>query len=227
MNGSRNLSQSGVFKLCRGLRLSNKEADYLERLVAFNQAKSHGEKEHYYQQMSEIREYGKHQKIRKEQFEYFSQWYHAAIRSILPLNTFHNDYAALGKYLDPPISARQARQSVELLIRLGLVEKDEEGNYRVSTSSLTTGDEVKSLAISVFHKNILDLSKRSIDKHVSEQRDISGITMSVSDAGFRKIKSEIQAFRKKIMSIAESDKKEDRICQLSIQYFPLSKVGEQ
>jgi len=161
INGTRNISKSGIFKLCTGLQLSGKEAEYFEDLVAFNQAKNHNEKEHYYQKLSEVRRYGKVQKLRDEQFEYFSQWYHAAIRSILPVINFKDDFAALGKYLDPPINAGQAKQSVELLLRLGLLEKKGKGKYQTSAPSLTTGDEVKSLAISLFHKSILDSLNQS------------------------------------------------------------------
>jgi uncharacterized protein (TIGR02147 family) len=47
--------------------------------------------------------------------------------------------------------------------------------------------------------------------------------MSVSQNGFEKIKSELQAFRKKIISIAENDSGEDRVVQFNMQLFPLTK----
>ena len=108
---------------------------------------------------------------------------------------------------------------------MGLLEKKGKGKCYISAPSITTGDEVRSLALAIFHKSILELAKRSINLHSAAERDISGITMSVSSNGFKKIKSEIQAFRKKILAIAESDREEDRILQLGMQCFPLSKTG--
>jgi uncharacterized protein (TIGR02147 family) len=66
------------------------------------------------------------------------------------------------------------------------------------------------------------LAAASIDEVVSDQRDISGVTMSVSAEAFDRVKQEIRDFRKRIMAIAESDRDEDRVCQLSIHLFPLS-----
>jgi uncharacterized protein (TIGR02147 family) len=104
---------------------------------------------------------------------------------------------------------------------------DEKGNYEVPTSSLTAGDEVASVALNSFHRQSLELAIRSISKTASTERDISGVTMSISQKGFEKIKSEIQAFRKKIISIAENDSEEDRVVQFNMQLFPLTKTKKQ
>jgi uncharacterized protein (TIGR02147 family) len=223
MNGTRNLSRSSAFMLSNALRLSEKEADYFANMIAFNQAETVREKEFFFKKMSEVCAHGKHQRLRQDQFDYFSEWYFAALRSLLPVMSFKDNFSELAKFLDPPLTATQARKAVELLLQLGLLAKDASGNYTVLAPQLTGGDEVTSVALARFHRQSLDLARRAIDYYPARERDVSGVTMSLSSAGFDKIKAEIQAFRKRAMRIAEQDANEEGVFQLNLQFFPLSK----
>lgn len=223
MNGSRNLSHSGAFMLSMALRLSEKETDYFTNLVSFNQANVPREKDFFLRKMAEVGKYNRLQKLRQEQVVYLSEWYYSALRSLLPVIDFKNSYTELAKFLDPPLTPSQARKAVELLVQLGLLTRDKNGKYSVPVSQLTVGDEVMSVALARFHKQSLELAKRAIDYYPSQDREISGVTMSLSSAGFEKIKSEIQAFRRKVMTVAEQDANEEGAFQLNIQLFPLSK----
>jgi len=223
MRGDRNLSRDGAVKLSEFFRFSEKQSDYFQALVRFNQAPNTLEKERCWRTLCEIRKYGVHQRLRQDRFEYFSSWYHSALRSLLPVLEAGEDWERMGRLLDPPITARQARESVELLLRLGLLERDGQGRYTVSHPSLSTGDEIASLAVAGFHKSVLELARRSIDRHPAACRDVSGVTMSLSRDGFQRIKSELRAFRKKVMAIASEDTGEDMVYQLSLHFIPLTR----
>jgi uncharacterized protein (TIGR02147 family) len=223
MQGKRNLSSEGIDKLSKLFALSEKQSEYFSALVLFNQANNIMEKEKYFTQLSEFQKYGRHQQLRQDQFEYLSSWHPSAIRSLLSLGNYGDDFERMGKLLDPPLTAKQIRDSIELLLRLGLIQKNSKGNYSVTQMALSTGDEVASLSVANFHKSTMELAKQSIDKHPSSSRDISGVTMSISQTGYRRIKSELQAFRKKIMAIATADKDEDMIYQLNLHLFPLTR----
>jgi uncharacterized protein (TIGR02147 family) len=229
MRGDRNLSLEGSDKLSEFFRFPEKQREYFRLLVQFNQATTTSEKERYYLRLSEIRKYGAHQKLRQDQFEYLTAWYHSALRSLLPVldlkpaGTGGEDWEKMGRLLDPPITGKQARDSVDLLLRLGLLQKDAKGKYAVAEAALSTGDEVASLGVAAFHRATMDLAKRSIDRHPPTARDISGITMSISQDGFRRVKSELRAFRKKILSIASADLGEDMVYQLNLHLIPLTR----
>jgi uncharacterized protein (TIGR02147 family) len=229
MRGDRNLSLEGAGKLSDFFRFSEKQAEYFHILVQFNQAHTTWEKEQCYLRLSEIQKYGTHQKLRQDQFEYLTAWYHSALRSLLPvlepkvLPEGQDDWEKVAKLLDPPITAKQARDSVDLLTRLGLLHKDAKGKYAVTEAALSTGDEVTSLGVAAFHRATMDLAKRSIDRHPATARDISGITMSISQDGFRRIKSELRSFRKKVQAIASTDMGEDMVYQLNLHLIPLTR----
>ena len=230
MRGERNLSQEGAEKLSKFFRFSEKQAEYFQALVQFNQARATADKERCFARLSEVRKYGAHQRLRQDQFEYLTAWYHSALRSLLPVvapagsSDGQEDWDRLGKLLDPPLSAKQARDSVELLLRLGLLARDAKGRYAVQEPALSTGEEVASLGVAAFHRATMELAKRSIDRHPPDARDISGVTMSISGEGFRRIKSELRAFRKRIQAIASADTGEDMVYQLNLHFIPLTRT---
>lgn len=223
MNGERNLSQSASYKVSEVLNLSEKEIDYFINLVAFNQANTPKEKEFFFKRMSQICRHGKQQKLRQEQYTYLSEWYYPALRSILPVIDFKDNYRAIGKFLSPQLSAAQVEKAIKFLLDLGLLEKDTEGKYYVATPQINACDAVHSMATMRFHKQSLDLARRSLESKSADERDITGVTMSLSKKGFKKIREEIMVFRKKVMCIAEEDENEEGVFQLNLQLFPLSK----
>jgi uncharacterized protein (TIGR02147 family) len=230
MRGERNLSDEGIRKLSDFFRFSEKQSEYFSALVRLNQARTHTDKERHYARLAEVRKYGSHQRLRQDQFEYLTAWYHSALRSLLPVlgplpqADGREDWERLGKLLDPPLTAKQTRDSAELLLRLGLLARDAQGRYAVQEPALTTGDEVTALGVASFHRATMELAKRSIDKHPPPARDISGVTMSISQEGFRRIKSELRAFRKRIQAIASADSGEDMVYQLNLHLFPLTRT---
>jgi uncharacterized protein (TIGR02147 family) len=225
MNGTRNLSQSGVCMLSQAFGFSEKEADYFANLVGFNQAKTAKEKEFFYGKIALVSKYGHGgaQKLRSDQFEFLSQWHYSALRSLLPVIDFKDDYAAIGRFLDPPLTPGGAKKAVQLLLQLGILRRSDAGKYTVPALSLSTGEDVASVALTQFHRQSLDLARRALDYFPGSERDISGVTLSLSRPGFEKIREEARRFRKRVMEIAANDSNEEGVFQVNIQLFPLSK----
>ncbi len=223
MNGARNLSEAGINSLARAFKLSGKERLYFEHLVRFNQAKTTETKNHHFQILLDLRKGCDVETVPEEHYEYFSQWYNVAMRSLLPVLDFGDNFEQIAKVFDPPITPKQAKQSVELLLKLGMLQKDDSGHYKATSPLISSGEDVKTVGLSAFHKSMLQLAIRSLDLHKSAERDISGVTLSLSSKAFQQIKDEISQFRKKIMNIAHQDCSEEAVFQLNIQFFPLTR----
>ena len=117
----------------------------------------------------------------------------------------------------------EARGAIKLLSRLNLIQKNSNGVWEQTDQDLTTGPEVRSLVVSNFHKEMLQLAGASIDNVSAEDRDISALTLSISRESFPELKSRIIAFRKELLEMAGQDKNPDQVAQVNIQLFPLSK----
>lgn len=226
IKGKRNISVNVVYKLSKAMGLNRSESEYLEILVAFNQAKTKTEKNHYFERLCKTRCRGRNitafeqHEFRKDQYEFYSKWYHVMIRSILDMHEFRGDFKWLASMTFPPITPKQARESVKLLKKLHLVEKGDDGVYKVCHKNLTTGKEVLSLAISNFHQECMELAKRALDEVPSQIRNISGLTLGISHETYNLILSELQDFQKKILELADSDSKADRVYHFNFHLFP-------
>jgi uncharacterized protein (TIGR02147 family) len=121
----------------------------------------------------------------------------------------------------PAITPRQARDSVRLLYKLGLIEK-KQGRYMQVDRAITTGDEIASLAILNFHVQNLALAADTLSICPSQERDVSSIVAGISEKGFKTIKEEIQLFRKRLVDIIDRDEPAERVYHINFQLFPAS-----
>ncbi len=227
IRGEKALTLSGALKVGSFMKLKKRELDYFEAIVLFTNAKKIDEKEFYFAKLQKFSRNSSASTIRQNQFEYFNHWYNSVVRELVAVVNWGEDYALLGRSLTPPISAREAKQSVLLLLDLGFISRDEEGHYHRACQSITTGGDVISLAVNHFQKENLQLAAAAIDRFPREQRDISTLTMSLSEAGAQRIMDEIAAFRKKLVAIVEEDSAVDRVYQINFQAFPLSKPKKE
>jgi len=232
IKGTKNLSASSIPRVAKALRLGKAETEYFELLVPFTQARTNGTRDHYYGLMLGLKRKLKITRLGEEQYEYYTKWYHPVIRSLLTKADFREgpggdlDYVRLARCLIPPIPAREAKKSVKLLEKLGLIARDADGRWGQSSAVLSTGDEVASLNVVNYHKQVSRLAEGAHDASSREERDISALTLGLGEAEFRKIKARIQAFRKELIDIALSAEAGDRVYQLNFQFFPVGMAGK-
>ena len=167
---------------------------------------------------------GNARRLRKDQYEFYSNWYHVVIRSLIDLYPDISDYSKLAAMVHPPIRPKQAQKSVELLERLGLIEKKKDGGYKVSSKILTTGNEIQSLAVSHFHLECMELAAKALKELPKDRRNISGLTLGISPKACSQICEVIQSCQEKILDIAEKDSESDMVYQLNFQLFPVSRI---
>jgi uncharacterized protein (TIGR02147 family) len=221
MQGKRNLTRSLAFKLSQEFGLDEKEAEYLEAMVGFIQAKTNKEKDAYFSRMITLRRSTGVEKIEEDQYEYYSNWYNLAVRELVTYPDFKDDFNWLAKKLFPPITPAQAKRSVKLLLKLGLITKQGNG-YARSSALVSTGPEVSSLAVANFHRIMAERGKAAMDYAKKEERDITACTVNISRRGFEQIKKAVAECRKKVLAIAETDSPADRVYQVNYQVFPIS-----
>jgi uncharacterized protein (TIGR02147 family) len=219
VSGKRNLSKDALFKVAQAMQMDGKAFAYFQTLVAYSHAKDPGEKSFFFRKILEANPRSPAQRLREDGYEYFARWYFSTLRELLPLIRFKGDYAALGRMLRPAISAAKARKAVELLLRLGLIEKSRTG-FRATTQALTSGGDATALALRDFHRQNMDLAKEAIDTVPRPERHHSCLVVSVSAEGLEILKKEIQACRQRLARLADGMAGADRICHVNFQIFP-------
>ncbi|MFH1761526.1 MAG: DUF4423 domain-containing protein [bacterium] len=161
------------------------------------------------------------------QYEFYSRWHYSAIRDLLGINDYKDNYRNIAQALNPRIRTEQAKKAIEILLKLGLIKKDKNGYYKATDKIITTGDEVKSLNVKNFQRSMMELAKEALDRHPANHRNISTVTFNISKDAFKTIEAELVACRKRILNIVERDENMDRVYQLNLQLFPLSQIKEK
>jgi uncharacterized protein (TIGR02147 family) len=226
IKGIKNLSNESIIKISKALGLSASEGDYFELIVHFTQAKDNDTKDFFYRKMLACKKNLNISQLSEEHYDYYTKWYHPVVRSLVSKVAFGNDYGLLAARLVPRITAREAKSSVALLAKLGLIIKDDGGNWVAAEPILSTGDEVMSLNIVNYHQQVSRLAENAFDRSAREERDISALTLGISMETFNLIKSRLQSFRKEIMAIVKGSENPDRVFQLNLQFFPVSRKEE-
>jgi uncharacterized protein (TIGR02147 family) len=227
IKGRANLSPGSARMTASAMGLKDVEKDYFEALVQFNQAGSMEDRSFYFGKLESLRgrgvKTGPIPKIRKEQHEFYSKLHHSVIRSLLDLHPFKDDYKWLARMVVPPIRPLQAKKSVQLLEKLGLIRKTAGGQYKVVDKLIEADREVVQHGTSLYRLESAELAKQAL-KRVSERRQsFSGLTLGITEACFEAIVRETDAFQDRILRMAEEDQGSDIVYQYNFQIFPVSK----
>jgi uncharacterized protein (TIGR02147 family) len=218
IEGRRNLSKKTLFKMVKGLELTGIQADYFEKLVFFNQAKTLEEAQFYYQKLLS---YTSFKKLDMAQLTLYEDWYHTVIRELVALKLFRSNPDWIGNQLIPKVSGKNVAQSLKLLLSNRLIIRTANG-FRQTDRAITTDDEVKSLIVKRYHSNMIELAKQALDQLPQNRRDISSVTFAIKAADFQKIKKHLQIVRKELMRFATEGMAGEGIVQVNIQLFPLT-----
>ncbi len=225
ISGKRNITEKSIPKLIKGIGLKGKPALYLEYMILFNQADSHSEREHYYNQLNRVRKSSKFYKLNEKHFPLFNEWYIPVVRELVAYAKWQGDFERLGKMLRPPIKTTEAQRAVEVLLNCGLLTQDSKGNYQQSNPVISAEKIPHSILQNYKKQNLL----RALDVTESmglSERHISSATVSMSEKTYNEITQLIDETRKKIMEKAQNDKHIEKVYQINFQAFPLSKKIE-
>ncbi len=226
LSGQRTLSRTAAEKLARVVAPSSAESAYFEILVAFNHARTQRERERLLGQMNGIRsnrsDVRRIRELRRDQHDFYAQWYHTVVWSLLGMYRFRDDYRWLAAKVRPAIGVRQARQSVALLERLGLVSRTAAGYCRTTDTLVKPSAEVSRVALHQLHLANAELGKRAIDDFAPATRDVTALTLGVSEKGYARIREEVSALRARLLAIVAEDKGSTDVYQCNFQVFPVS-----
>ncbi len=222
IEGKRNLTKGSLLKTCMALKLKDRDAEYFENLVFFNQAKTLREKNFYFERLTKLKGLFDTRRVRQDQYAFYSEWYHSAVREMLGCIRFDGDYDDLAARMVPQITAKQARDSVALLLRLGLVRKDAQGIWHATDPVLTTDGQVSAKDVSDFQLRMLLLASEAFGRFTSEERLMSSTTFSISAKTLDLFKRKIRALKSELLELARLDDEADRVFQLNLNLFPLT-----
>ena len=136
----------------------------------------------------------------------------------------------------PPSSGvrpSEVEEALRLLEQVGLVVRNEEGRLVPASARISTGPQVRSLAVRNFHRAMLELAAQALERAEAGEREISALTVSLSEQQYAEVKRRIDAFRRELFdhidetnAIERSSPHPRQIYQVGFQLFPLTRPEE-
>ncbi len=226
IDGDRNLSMKSAEQFAQALDLGPSETSFFIDLVGFGQAASSIEKNHFLERIGSYRKHQKVKRLERSAFEYLSHWYYPAIRELAACESFTDDPDWIANRLVPKISTTQAKEALQVLLELGLLVRAPDGTLKQGHPSISTGNEMRSLAIGNFHRQMMDRAAAAIEDVPQRDREVSGVTVALSRQRFDALKKRIHELRAEILRLAEEESDADRVIQFNFQAFPLAKTED-
>lgn len=156
-------------------------------------------------------------------FNVISEWQYFAIMSLAKLDNFQSDYKWISDRLN--ITEMQAKKSIKTLLRLGLLEKDQEDKIKTTGKSFSTPSDIKSASLKNHSLESLDMAADSLNKDPVHLRDITEMTMAIDVTKLPAAKKMIEKFQDKLANFLEKDNK-NAVYKIGVQLYPLSTIEE-
>jgi len=217
--GKRRLHSDAAEKLAMSLPLDSSEQQYFLGLVKLEGAKTPTESFAIKEKLFLLKNRVKKSEMALGQYRVLAIWYYPAIYAMAASGELAYDCAAIAKRLGSDVSAGVVKSAVGDLLNLKLLEV-RKGRLRQIHGPLTTADEVRSLAIHRYHESMLTKAKQALDRPL-EQREFTGLTISVPPERVAEVKEKIRKFRKEV-SESLTPAHAGSVYQLNLHFFPIA-----
>ena len=216
--GRLNLSDAAAGRVARAMNLVDYECDYFCEMVKFDNAKTDAEKKVVFGRMLAIADAHKATILEGDSFRYFESWKNPVLRELAPSMPGAKPLA-LARACRPSITAAEVSETLNFLVKAGLLKKDDEGRYIQTDKFVTTGPlDVTPMAVRGMHRQMGEFALEAIEGIAQNERHFSGLTLGLTHKAFE----EIDACRKRIAAIATRETEIDDVYRLNMQLFPIT-----
>lgn len=223
--GRFNLSEDAAARVAQAMDLAGFEPEYFCEMVKFDHAKSDAGKKAAFNRMLAIADAHKAKILEGDSFRFFSDWKNPVIRELAPAMPGAKPLA-LAHACRPKVSAAEVSETLKFLVNAELLQKDEDGNYRQTEKSVTTGPmNATPVAVRGLHRQMGEIALEAIEGVSQDDRNFSGLTLGVTRGAYEEIVKEIAEFRKRVVAIATRDNETDEVYRMNIQFFPMTNKG--
>jgi uncharacterized protein (TIGR02147 family) len=161
-------------------------------------------------------------RLADDQFSSIASWYHFALLELSKTKGFRSDAQKIANRLG--IHIEEARSAIERLQRLGLIRL-EKGTWSLNSANNTwTNNQVTTEARKLLQKSLLEKSIDAIETVPFEMRDNGSLTVAVNKKRLPEFKQKLKQIRQELGSFFQSDSELDEVYQLTVSFFPLSKI---
>lgn len=224
LSGKCGISPTRASRIAQRLRFSKEETAFFIDLVSAEHSRSPSIKRQALEKIADSNT--KYSLLSLEEFQAISAWHNLAIIEMTHLADFKNDPQWIGQRLG--ISATQVKESIERLIKLGLLKR--QGMKLIDTNlHLRVGNDVLSKVVQTFHIQIMNQAKKALISQPVEDREFASTLLAIDPLKLPEAKQALQEFRRKFcQNIQKGKSPKNKLYSLSMQFFEINEgVGNE
>lgn len=232
IDGERNLSPATARKFARALGLDREGTDEFLLLVDYGQVLDPLERNRRLKALSEFRtrKRVKSGELTDAKIDSTPKWVSWVLHAIADQKNADFSIDGLRELLQGKVSADDIRRSLQqLLDTQALVLDTDTGKIKKGVVP-PTQEEIPPDMIRKIQSELMYLGMEALLNGKSHEREIGTLTVCLTEAEFEKIKFELRHLRKRILKDALVSREQgpgDRVYQLNIQMYPLTKKAKQ
>lgn len=227
VDGKRRITDRTLYQFARGLGLSRDEEKYFRELVMYQEVSDPDSKELHLRSLLKYQEKQRTPTpLKADKIKFMLDWHHAVIRELVSSKDFKEEPVWIARRLGNKVTEAQAKESLDLLVRLQILQRNTEGRLEQREPLLTSSDEIPSHVIRSLHRTYLRKAINSIFAVPMEKRELSGLVLSIPNTRLKEIKEEIKEFRKKLNRKYGLDRDGDDVYFIGLYLFPVTHRGE-
>lgn len=230
IDGDRRVTEKNLHHFVRGLRLNKQESEFFKNLVHYQETRDVEAKESHLKEIIRLRKKSQRKvhSLEDDRREILSSWHHIAIRELVLLKEFRNDPAWIAHKFGNRITAKQAKESIELLLRLKFLE-EVDGKFIQRDPLIKTSDGISSLLLRKLHHQFIELGVDSIFNSPIEDRSVGGLTIAIPKKRLAAMNQAISNFKSELNQLysnpENTDDDNDEVYHLVFNFFPLTRDG--
>lgn len=223
LSGNRNLSSKAAQKLLPHLGLNPSERSYFQSLHMLSETESPVAKIEAFDKIQRFRAYRNQNPKETETYRYLTRWFYVAIREMAALPSFKLDASWIQSHLRTPVPLHEIKQAVEFLVKSGYLEVIPGGSARLPEKDIECVGGIFRIALTKFHREMLQLAALSLDNAPSEERSITGHTVAIPSSRFEEVRGILDEALKKIAALSFQGTEADTVYHVILSAFPLTK----
>ena len=226
IRGRFNLTPKSIEKISKAMDFEPLQKAYFEALVQYNQAQQVDERDQAWEQILQIRKQIEFTHVTTREQAYFSKWYYPVVRELAVESDWNGDFRVLARSLTPQITTEEAREAVKNLLEWGLLKK--EGERYECVSQMLDAAEIPPIALRKIRREYIQHAIGAVESMPKDERFAAFTTLAMSESSYNYAVDVLEEARKKIIARASNDTNVERVYEMMLVAFPMSKkVGKE
>ena len=222
MDGRRSLTPRNMPKFVKGLGLDTSQAEYFEALVNLNQARDVVERRQYLDRVLHLQKKKAALTLTGAQLDFFSSWHHIVIFEMACQENFKANPEWISHRLRGKITAKQAAESLETMIRTGILRYVEGGKLVPVAAQIASSEDVPQEQLRKLHDSFIEKATQALHMEGPGSRDIKSLTIGLTPEQVPVFRKKVEEFQRELNTFFSNGKGTD-VYQFNMQFFKLTK----